>query len=135
MSGMKRIKEAFNYETFKKKPEEDIKTIFDRFTIIINGLKSYGKTYSNEEVVRKMLQSLPKSWEAKVTAIEEAKNLETLSLDELIEKVEKKKVGVALKSKTIKESESSDDVDENKEMAMFTNKFKIFMRSNKGRIS
>ncbi|KAK5811270.1 hypothetical protein PVK06_026597 [Gossypium arboreum] len=56
----------------------------DRFTIIINGLKSFGKIYPNVEVVRKMIQSLPKSWEANVPAIEEAKNLETLTLDELI---------------------------------------------------
>ncbi|MFQ6646183.1 hypothetical protein Gotur_020100 [Gossypium turneri] len=38
----------------------------------------------NEEVVRKMLLSLPKSWEANVTAIKEVKNLEMLTLDELI---------------------------------------------------
>ncbi|XP_016675257.1 uncharacterized protein [Gossypium hirsutum] len=75
---------TLNYETFKMKLEEDIKTMSDPFTIIIYGLKSYGKTYPIEEVVRKMLRNLPKSWEAKMTTIEEAKNLETLSLDELI---------------------------------------------------
>ncbi|KAA3487712.1 zf-CCHC domain-containing protein/UBN2 domain-containing protein [Gossypium australe] len=47
------------------------------------------------------------------------------------EKVEKKKVGVALKSTTIEESESSDDVDEDKEMTMFARRFKRFMKSNK----
>ncbi|KAA3477324.1 UBN2 domain-containing protein [Gossypium australe] len=67
------------------KPKKDIKEMSDRFTIIINGLKSYGKTYPNEEVVRNVLHSLPTSWEAKVTAIEEAKNLETFSLDVLID--------------------------------------------------
>ncbi|KAH1083090.1 hypothetical protein J1N35_022851 [Gossypium stocksii] len=60
------------------KPEEDIKAMFDRFTIIINELNSYRKTYPNEEVERKMLRSLSISWDAKVTVIEEAKNLETL---------------------------------------------------------
>ncbi|KAH1114491.1 hypothetical protein J1N35_007869 [Gossypium stocksii] len=126
------------------KPKEDIKTMSNRFTIIINWLKSYGKTYLNEEVVRKMLKSLPKSLKAKVTAIEEAQNLETLSLDQLIgsllthemrlkegveeEKVEKKKISVALKSTIIKESESSD---KNKEMTMFPKRFKRFMKSNK----
>ncbi|KAA3480362.1 UBN2 domain-containing protein [Gossypium australe] len=74
---------TLNYETFKIKSKEDIKTMYDPFTIIINGLKSYGKIYPNEEVVRKMLRNLPKSWKAKVTAIEETKNLETLTLDEL----------------------------------------------------
>ncbi|KAH1107369.1 hypothetical protein J1N35_011137, partial [Gossypium stocksii] len=55
---------TLNYKTFKMKPEEDIKDIYDRFTIIINGLKSYRKIYPNEEVVMKMLRSLPESWEA-----------------------------------------------------------------------
>ncbi|KAA3470233.1 zf-CCHC domain-containing protein/UBN2 domain-containing protein [Gossypium australe] len=75
---------TLNYETFKMKPGEDIKVMFDRFTTIINGLKSYGKIYLNKEEVRKMLRSLPKLWEAKVTIIEEVNNLETLILDELI---------------------------------------------------
>ncbi|KAK5811915.1 hypothetical protein PVK06_027300 [Gossypium arboreum] len=66
------------------KPKDDIKTFSNRFTIIINGLKSYDKIYPNEDVVRKMLRKLPKSWEAKVTSIKEAKK-ETLTLDELID--------------------------------------------------
>ncbi|KAK5794047.1 hypothetical protein PVK06_035239 [Gossypium arboreum] len=75
---------TFNYENFMMKLEEDIKAMSDRFTIIIIKLKSYRKTYPNEEVTLKMLRNLPMSQDAKVTAIEEAKNLETLSLDELI---------------------------------------------------
>ncbi|XVF32044.1 hypothetical protein REPUB_Repub17cG0047900 [Reevesia pubescens] len=44
----------------------------------------FDKIYSNKDMVKKILNSLPKSWEAKVTAIEESKDLNTLSLDELI---------------------------------------------------
>ncbi|KAH1108001.1 hypothetical protein J1N35_011769 [Gossypium stocksii] len=89
--GTSRVKKSnvgiltFNYEMFKKKPKRDIKAMFDRFTIIINEVKSYGKTYPNEEVVRKMFRSLSMSWESKVTAIKEVKILETLSLDELVD--------------------------------------------------
>lgn len=50
---------------------------------IINKLKSYEKTYPNKELVKKMLKSLAMFWDAKVTTIEEANNLETLSLDKL----------------------------------------------------
>lgn len=57
---------TLNYETFMMKPDEDIKDMFDRFTIIINELKSYGKTYPNEEVVRKMLRSLSLYWMPKL---------------------------------------------------------------------
>ncbi|KAH1082458.1 hypothetical protein J1N35_022219 [Gossypium stocksii] len=97
-----------------------------------------------------MLRSLPKSWEAKMTTIEKAKNLETLILDEFIgsllthemrlneaveeEKVENKSIDVAIKSTTNDERESSDEIDEDKEMAMFSKRFKKFMKSTKGRI-
>ncbi|KAA3466801.1 UBN2 domain-containing protein [Gossypium australe] len=62
---------TLNYETFKMNLEENIKKMFDRFTIIINGLKCYGEIYPNEKLVRKILRSLPKSWEAKVTTNKE----------------------------------------------------------------
>ncbi|XP_039048967.1 uncharacterized protein LOC120189891 [Hibiscus syriacus] len=74
-----------NYENIKKKPDEDIKTMYVWFTSIINELKIFGKSYPNEEVVRKILYSLPMSWEGKVTAIEKAKNFELFTLDELID--------------------------------------------------
>lgn len=42
------------------------------------------KTYSNIHLVLKILRLLPKSLEPKVTAIEEAKDLKTLSLEHLL---------------------------------------------------
>ncbi|GAV70655.1 LOW QUALITY PROTEIN: zf-CCHC domain-containing protein/UBN2 domain-containing protein, partial [Cephalotus follicularis] len=51
---------------------------------IINSLKNLGKSYSNQELVRKILRCLPKSWTPKVTAIEEAKDLSTLPLEQLL---------------------------------------------------
>ncbi|KAK5771153.1 hypothetical protein PVK06_047331 [Gossypium arboreum] len=49
------------------------------------------------------------------------------------EKVVKKKVGIALKSTTNEDSESSEELDEDKEMEMFARRLKRFMKSNKGR--
>ncbi|KAK8283884.1 hypothetical protein V6Z12_D08G123300 [Gossypium hirsutum] len=46
-------------------------------------------------------------------------------------KIEKKKV--VFKSTTSEDSESSEEVDEDKEMAMFVWRFTRFMKSNKGR--
>jgi len=68
--------------------DKTIKEMFTRFTNIINNLKSLGKTYTNEEIVRKILQCLPKSkWGPKVTAIEEAQDLKILALVDLLEKL------------------------------------------------
>ena len=72
------------YEVFRMEPNESIKCMYTRFTDIINGLKSLGKSYTNSELVRKILRSLPRTWEAKVTAIQEARDLNTLPLEELL---------------------------------------------------
>ena len=44
------------------KEGEGIQEMFDRFNDIINELKALGKTYSNSELVQKVLRALPKSW-------------------------------------------------------------------------
>ena len=72
------------YELFEMGDRETIMDMYTRFTHITNELKSLGKTFTTEELVRKILRFLPRSWEAKVTAIQEAKDLKILSLDELI---------------------------------------------------
>ena len=66
------------YELFKMEHDESIIEIFTYFTDIINGLKSLGMSYSNSDLVRKILWFLPRTWEAKVTAIQEAKDLNIL---------------------------------------------------------
>ncbi|GJW41527.1 hypothetical protein Tco_0067372 [Tanacetum coccineum] len=64
--------------------EETINSGFTRFNAIVTSLKSLDLDYSSKNHVRKFLRALPLKWRAKVTAIEEAKYLATLPLDELI---------------------------------------------------
>ena len=73
-----------DYEMFSMEIDESIPSMFTRFTNIINALKSLGKSYTNGEMVRKIIRSLPKGWQPKVTAIQEAKDLNTLELDKLM---------------------------------------------------
>ena len=72
------------YELFKMKNYESISEMFTRLTNIINDLKSLWKLCTNAENLKNILRSSPKNWEAKVTAIQEAKDLKMLSLDELM---------------------------------------------------
>ncbi|GAV58714.1 UBN2 domain-containing protein, partial [Cephalotus follicularis] len=72
------------YELFAMIENEDISSMYARFNDIINALKGLGKVYPNHELVSKILRCLPKSWEPKVTAIEEAKDLATLPLEDLL---------------------------------------------------
>ncbi|GKD28028.1 zf-CCHC domain-containing protein [Tanacetum coccineum] len=57
---------------------------FIRFNAIVTSLKSLDPDYSSKNHVRKFLRALPLKCRAKVTTIEEAKDLATLPLDELI---------------------------------------------------
>ncbi|GJR54538.1 hypothetical protein Tco_1405059 [Tanacetum coccineum] len=64
--------------------EESIDNAFSKFNTIITSLKALDKGFSSKNCVRKFLRALHPKWRAKVTVIEESKNLTTLSLDELI---------------------------------------------------
>ncbi|XP_062104243.1 uncharacterized protein LOC133815415 [Humulus lupulus] len=72
------------YENFKMKADETIANMYTRFTTITNGLNSLGKVLSQKEMVTKILRSLTKAYQGKVIAIQEAKDLSTLPLEELI---------------------------------------------------
>ncbi|PKA63479.1 hypothetical protein AXF42_Ash005374 [Apostasia shenzhenica] len=58
--------------------------MFTRFTNITNDLISLGKIFTNEKLIRKVLRCLPRDYDAKATAIVEARDLSTLELDMLL---------------------------------------------------
>ena len=64
---------------------KNIISMFIRFTNITNYLKNPSRVYTNFDNVRKILRSLPRAWEAKVTAIQEVKDLNILPLEELLD--------------------------------------------------
>ena len=116
-----------------------------RFTNIANGLEALGKAYKESEKEMKILRLLPSKWDAKVTTIQEAKDLTKLPLEELIgslmtyeitlakkqqEKENKKKQSIALKA-TTKEEEKK--IEEDEDLALITRKFNKFMRGEKFR--
>ncbi|GKC24918.1 hypothetical protein Tco_1027068 [Tanacetum coccineum] len=98
--------------------EESIDNAFAKFNTIITSLKVLDESFSSKNCVRKFLRALHPKWSAKFTAIEESKNLTTLSLDELIG---------SLKEFSDNDSSTSDSVDE--EYAMAIRDFKKFFKS------
>ena len=82
------------YELFKMKEGEGIQEIFDRFNDILNGLKALSKTYSNSDIVGKILRVLPKSWASKKDVILEEKELNKLPLEELLGSLFTHKMGL-----------------------------------------
>ncbi|GJU24367.1 zf-CCHC domain-containing protein [Tanacetum coccineum] len=126
--------------------EESIDNAFAKFNTIITSLKALDEGFSSKNCVRKFLRELHPKWRAKVTAIEESKNLTTLSLDELIGNLKVYEEVIKKDSETVKSKreqsrsialkarkESSDDDSstsdsEDEEYAMAVRDFKKFFK-------
>ncbi|KAE8693581.1 Detected protein of unknown function [Hibiscus syriacus] len=98
-----------NYAYWKNrmmmKPNEDIKATTDKFSTIVNGLKSYGEIISNEKLVRK---------------------------DTKGEGEEEKHWSSSQIHKNESDSDEDDD-DDDKEMTLFAKRFRKMMRPYRGR--
>ena len=105
----------------------------------MNFVFNLGETILESKVVRKVLRSLPKRFHAKITAIEELKDIDKIPLTELVGNLQTYELGLtrirkssksksmALKAKSNDTDESSDD--ENSKMKSYiTRQFKKFMR-------
>ncbi|KAH9780087.1 Integrase catalytic domain-containing protein [Citrus sinensis] len=127
------------YELFQMKKNENVYSMYTRFTNIVNTLGALGKTFSNSEKVKKIIRSLPKEWRPKRTAIEEAKDLNTLPLDDLIGSLisyeedlaaekghEEKKKSITLKASKYEGDGESEPDDE--ELAMLARRFRKFFK-------
>nr|GEW20439.1 reverse transcriptase domain, reverse transcriptase zinc-binding domain protein [Tanacetum cinerariifolium] len=126
--------------------EESIDSGFARFNNIITSLKAFDESFSSKNYVRKFFRALHPKWRAKVTPIEELKDLSSLALDELIGNLKvhevvmekdseiyrgkmKRVKSIALKAK----KESSDDEtltsgSDDEEYSMAVRNFKTFFR-------
>ncbi|GJX76655.1 retrovirus-related pol polyprotein from transposon TNT 1-94 [Tanacetum coccineum] len=108
------------YEQFIISEDESIDSAFARFNTIITSLKALDEGYSSKNYVRKFLRALHPKWRAKVTAIEESKDLTSLSLDELIGNLKAKKES--------SDEECSTSGSKDEEYAMAVRDFKKFFK-------
>nr|GEX24696.1 zf-CCHC domain-containing protein/UBN2 domain-containing protein [Tanacetum cinerariifolium] len=129
----------------ERQTHESIDSAFARFNNIITSLKALDEGYSSKNYIRKFIRALHPKWRAKVTTIEESKDLTSISLDVLIgnlkvhemiikkdSKIVKAKVKrkyIALKAKkesSDEECSTSDSEDE--EYTMAVRDFKKFLK-------
>ncbi|GAV84134.1 LOW QUALITY PROTEIN: UBN2 domain-containing protein, partial [Cephalotus follicularis] len=111
--GTNQVKEKISmlvheYELFIMHDHESISDMFTRFTTIINALKNLGKSYPNQELVRKSLRCLPKS--SLMTHETTMKNHENVEV--------KKKKSIAFKA-----SKEDSESDEDGDVALITSQF------------
>ncbi|GJY84696.1 hypothetical protein Tco_0498722 [Tanacetum coccineum] len=134
------------YEQFTIPKKELIDNPFARFNTIVTSLKALDEGFSGKNYCRKFLRALHPKWRAKVTSIEESKDLTSLSLDELISNLEVYEViikkdsemvkgkreqsrSLALKAKKESSNEESSTSDrEDEEYGMAVRDFKKFFK-------
>jgi len=68
--------------------------MYSRFQTLVSGLQIPKKSYVAYDHVSNMLRSLPARWRPKVTAIEEAKDLNTLSVEDLVSSLKVHEIGL-----------------------------------------
>ena len=89
----------------------------------MNSVFNLRKTIHELKIVRKVLKSLPERFHTKIIAIEESKDIDNISLTEMVENLQTYELGLtriekssksksmALKTKSSDTDESSDDGD------------------------
>ena len=117
---------------------------FDEFNAklkdIVNSTFNLGGQIPKPKIVRKILRSLPESFHAKITAIEESKDLDSTPLTELIGNLQTYelglvRVGKGSKSKNMALKVKNDDKDESLEdentkfKSYITKQFKKFIKN------
>ncbi|KAK1387873.1 hypothetical protein POM88_016051 [Heracleum sosnowskyi] len=71
------------YEHFRSNPGEGISQVFERYNKLINDLNLNGKHYTNKEINKKFLLTLPPHLEHKISAIREARDMNEIALERL----------------------------------------------------
>ena len=88
------------YEHFKSTSGEGISEVFERYNKLINKLNLQGKFYTQKEINKKFLLTLPTHLEHRTTAIRESRDMNEVSLERLygvlktyeLEQIQKKEI-------------------------------------------
>ena len=119
--------------------DESFDEFYTKLNDIVNLALDLGETISEPKIVRKVLKSLPKRFHAKISTIEELKDIDKIPLTKLVGNLQTYELGLtkigklsegksmALKAKSNDTNESSDDED-SKMKSYITRQFKKFMK-------
>ena len=124
--------------------DESFDEFYAKLKDIVNLAFNLGETIHEPKIVRKVLESLPERFHAKITAIEESKDIEKILLIELVGNLQTYELGLSRigksgkgKSMALKAKSSDTDEffnDENSKMKSYiTRQFKKFMKNAIGR--
>ena len=124
--------------------DESFDEFYAKLKDIVNSTFNLGETIPKPKIVRKVLRSLPERFHAKITTIEESKDIDKIPLTELVGNLQTYELGLTriekssksksmtLKAKNSDTNESSDDEDF-KIKSYITRQFKKFMKNANGK--
>ena len=120
--------------------DESFDEFYAKLKDIVNSAFNLGETIPEPKIVRKVFRSLLERFHAKITTIEESKDIDKIPLTELAGNLQTYELGLtrigksgksksmALKAKSSNINESSDDED-SKMKSYITRQFKKFMKN------
>ena len=88
--GTKKVKDTkfqmltTQFEELKMSEDESFDSFYSKLNEVVIGKFNLGEKIEDSKIVRKILRSLPKSFRAKVTTIEESKDIDDIKVQELI---------------------------------------------------
>ena len=133
-----------SFEEIKMEEDESFDEFYAKLKDIVNSAFNLGETIPEPKTVRNVLRSLPKRFHAKITTIEELKDIDKIPLTELVGNLQTYELGltrigkssksksVALKAKSSDTDESSNNED-SKMKSNITKQFKKFMKNANGK--
>ena len=129
-----------SFEEIKMEEDESFDEFYAKLKDIVNSAFNLWETIPQQKIVSMLLKSLPERFHAKITAIEESKDIDKIPLTELVGNLQTYELGLtrigksgkgksmALKAKSNDTDESLDDKD-SKMKSYITRQFKKFMKN------
>ena len=130
-----------SFEEIKMEEDESFDKFYAKLKDIVNLAFNLWETIPEPKIVRKVLRSLPERFHAKITAIEESKDIDQILLVSNLQiyKLGLTRIGkmgkgksMALKANSSETDESLDDED-SKMKSYITRQFKKFMKNTNGK--
>ena len=131
---------TMSFEVIKMEDDESFDEFYAKLKDMVNSAFNLGETIFEPKIVRKVFRSLPKRFHAKITVIEESKDIDKIPLTKLVENLHTNELGLTriekssksksmvLKAKSNDSDESSNDED-SKMKSYITRQFKKFMKN------
>ena len=126
---------------FELKMSEDksFDSFYEKLNEVVIGKFNLGEKMEDSKIVRKILQSLLESFRAKVTAIEQSKNLDEIKIQKLIDSLQtyelslpsqrkSKSLSLKIVNERLEVQDSSDEDEIEKDVAYLAKNFRKFLK-------